>query len=173
MLYALCKQYLIDKLKEAGIKTRPYTTRKALEKCMESHVGAVIFERETNVRNGSKKRFIDPVGAQHKRRKVLDRDITFSVIIGEYSDDAAETIFERFLSLLDAGLYVDGNFVSIDFEGSEWVDADDSILKAKVAVQTFITFHGGLYRDTGFAPLRYIEVKEIEKNARKKPANGD
>lgn len=55
MLYALCKQYLIDKLKEAGIKTRPYTTRKALEKCMESHVGAVIFERETNVRNGSKK----------------------------------------------------------------------------------------------------------------------
>ena len=89
------------------------------------------------------------------------------------SSDAAETIFERFLSLLDAGLYVDGNFVSIDFEGSEWVDADDSILKAKVAVQTFITFHGGLYRDTGFAPLRYIEVKEIEKNARKKPANGD
>ena len=46
MLYASCKQYLIDKLKEAGVKTRPYTTRKALEKCMESHVGAVIFERD-------------------------------------------------------------------------------------------------------------------------------
>ena len=40
MLYALCKQYLIDKLKEAGIKTRPYTTRKALEKCMESQINA-------------------------------------------------------------------------------------------------------------------------------------
>ena len=62
--------------------------------------------------------------------------------------------------------------MSIDFEGSEWVDADDSILKAKVAVQTFITFHGGLYLDTGFAPLRYIEVKEIEKSTRKEPANG-
>ena len=63
MLYALCKQYLIDKLKEAGIKTRPYTTRKALEKCMESHVGAVIFERETNVRNGSKKKIYRPTGS--------------------------------------------------------------------------------------------------------------
>lgn len=172
MLYTACKQYLIDKLKEAGIKTRPYTTRKSLEKCMESHVGAVIFERETNVRNGSKKRFTDQQGAQHKRRKILDRDITFSVIIGEYTDDAAETIFERFLSILDAGLYVDGNFVNIDFEGSEWVDEEDSILKAKVAVQTVITFHGGLYRDTDFAPLRHIEVREIEKNTRKEPANG-
>ena len=139
---------------------------------MKSSIVAVIFERETNVRNGSKKRFTDQQGAQHKRRKILDRDITFSVIIGEYTDDAAETIFERFLSVLDAGLYVDGNFVSIDFEGSEWVDEEDSILKAKVAVQTVITFHGGLYRDTDFAPLRHIEVREIEKNTRKEPANG-
>ena len=55
MLYAECKQYLIAKLREAGIKTRIYTTKKSLEKCMESHVGAVLFEREECARNGSKR----------------------------------------------------------------------------------------------------------------------
>jgi len=174
VLYAECKQYLIAKLREAGIKTRIYTTKKSLEKCMESHVGAVLFEREECARNGSKKRYRDEEGAKHKRRRVFDRSITFSTVIGEYTDDAAEGIFERFLASLDAGLYVDGNFVEITVEGSDWVDADDSLLRAKVAVQTAVTFHGGLYRDTGYAPLRHVEVKEVERNMmRKEPANGN
>lgn len=172
MLYTDCKQYLIARLKAAGIKTKPYTTEKSLSKCLESHVGAVLFEREICARNGSKKKFRDDAGEKHKRRRVLDRDITFSVIIGEYTDDAAETIFERFLTSLDSGIYVDGNFVPIDIEQSDWVDKDDSLLKAQVAVQTLITFHGGLYRDTDFAPLRHVEVREIERIMRKEPANG-
>ena len=32
MLYTESKQYLIDKLKAAGIKSKPFTTEKALEK---------------------------------------------------------------------------------------------------------------------------------------------
>ena len=56
MLYTESKQYLIDKLKAAGIKSKPFTTEKALEKSQESHIGAVLFERETFTRNGSKKR---------------------------------------------------------------------------------------------------------------------
>ena len=47
MLYTESKQYLIDKLKAAGIKSKPFTTEKALEKSQESHIGAVLFERET------------------------------------------------------------------------------------------------------------------------------
>ena len=59
-------------------------------------------------------------------------------------------------------------------EGSDWVDADDSLLRAKIAVQTAVTFQGGLYRDTGYAPLRHVEVKEVERNMmRKEPANGN
>ncbi len=54
MLYTESKQYLIDKLKAAGIKSKPFTTEKALEKSQESHIGAVLFERETFTRNGSK-----------------------------------------------------------------------------------------------------------------------
>lgn len=57
MLYTESKQYLIDKLKAAGIKSKPFTTEKALEKSQESHIGAVLFERETFTRNGSKKRY--------------------------------------------------------------------------------------------------------------------
>ena len=43
-LYAESKAYLLEKLKAAGLKSKPFTTIKALEKSQESHVGAVIFE---------------------------------------------------------------------------------------------------------------------------------
>lgn len=53
-LYAESKAYLIAKLKEAGVKSKPYTTIKGLGKSQESHVSAVIFEKEAISRNGSK-----------------------------------------------------------------------------------------------------------------------
>ena len=56
MLYTESKQYLIDKLKAAGIKSKPFTTEKALEKSQESHIGAVLFERETFTRNEIQRR---------------------------------------------------------------------------------------------------------------------
>ena len=56
MLYTESKQYLIDKLKAAGIKSKPFTTEKALEKSQESHIGAVLFEREVPKRDTETKR---------------------------------------------------------------------------------------------------------------------
>lgn len=163
MLYTEAKQYLLNKLTAAGLKSKPYTTQKSLEKSLESHIGAVLFEREAYARNGSKKRFRDEEGAKHKRRKVFDRDLTFTVIIGDYTDDKVEAIFERFVSGLDSGIYVDGNFIPIEVEGADWVDKDDSILKAQVAVQVSVTFHGGIYKDTDFGPLTRIEMVEIDR----------
>ena len=90
MLYTESKQYLIDKLKAAGIKSKPFTTEKALEKSQESHIGAVLFERETFTRNGSKKKYRDEEGTLHKRRKIMERTTTFGVIIGGYTDDEVE-----------------------------------------------------------------------------------
>ena len=84
MLYKESKEYLLDKLKAAGLKSKPYTTQKALEKSQESHIGAVLFESETLLRNGSKTRYRDQEGAQKKRRKVFDRALAFTVIIGDY-----------------------------------------------------------------------------------------
>ncbi len=169
MLYGQSKQYLLDKLVAAGLKSKPYTTQKSLEKSQESHIGAVLFESEALSRNGSKTYYIDQEGAQKKRRKVFERKLTFTVVIGDYTDDAVETIFEKFLASLDRGIYVDGNFVPIEVEGADWVDKDDSILKAQVAVQATISFDGGLYRDTGFAPLTGVEVVSVEKNNGKEP----
>jgi hypothetical protein len=173
MLYGESKQYLIDKLKSAGLKSNPYTTEKALEKSQESHVGAVLFNSETIDRNGSKTRYRDEAGAQKKRRKVFDRDLSFSVIIGDYTDDAVEALFERFIGSLDRGIYVDGNFVPVEVEGADWVNKDDSILKAQVAVQVGITFKGGVYKDTGFAPLTKVEVVDVEKDNGKEPTDGN
>lgn len=145
MLYKQSKEYLLEKLKAAGLKSKPYTTQKGLEKSQESHIGAVLFESETLLRNGSKTRYRDQEGAQKKRRKVFDRALTFTVIIGDYTDEAVESMFGAFLSSLDRGIYVNGDYVPIEVEGADWVDKDDSILKAQVAVQIRIRFDGGLY----------------------------
>lgn len=172
MLYGASKQYLIDKLKEAGLKSKPYTTLKSLGKSQESHVGAVLFDSETILRNGSKTHYKEKEGAQKKRRKVFDRALSFTVTIGDYTDDEVEKMFERFLESLDRGIYVDGNFVPLEVEGADWVDKDDSILKAQVAVQVKITFNGGIYRDTDFAKVSELAVESITKNG-KEPTDGD
>ena len=171
-LYAESKAYLLTKLKEAGVKSKPYTAMKRLERSQESHVSAVIFDKETIARNGSKKIYKDQQGAQKKRRKVFDRDLTFAVIIGDYSDDTVEALFQKFLESLDRGIWVNGNFVPIEAEDAEWADEEDSILKARVAVRVMVTFNGGLYRDTDFGPLTHVEINAIEKNNGKEPVNG-
>lgn len=172
MLYTQSKQYLLDKLRDAGLKSKPYTTQKALEKSQESHIGAVLFETETNLRNGSKTHYKDKEGAQKKRRKIFDRTLAFTVIIGDYTDEAVETIAEAFLAGLDKGIYVNGNFVPIEIDGGDWVDTDDSILKAKVAVQYKVNFLGGVYKDTDFAKVSELAIESVDKNNGKEPSNG-
>lgn len=171
MLYGESKQYLLDKLVGAGLKSKPYTTLKALEKSQESHVGAVLFDSETILRNGSKTHYKDKEGAQKKRRKVFDRALAFTVTIGGYTDDEVEGMFERFLNGLDKGIYVNGDFVPLEVEGADWVDKDDSILKAQVAVQIRIRFDGGVYRDTDFAKVSELAVESITKG--KEPTDGN
>lgn len=168
-MFTECKKYLLEKLIGAGLKTKPYTSEKALEKSMESHIGAVLFESDSFVRNGSKTLYRDQLGAQKKRRKVFDRKLAFTVIIGEYTEEAVEQMFEKFLGSLDNGIDINGNFVPIEPEGADWVDKDDSILKAKVAVQVKINFDGGLYKDTDFAKLAELEIESVE---RKEPTDG-
>lgn len=161
-MYAQCKQYLLTKLKDAGLRSTPYTSMKALEKSQESHLGAVLFENEAYLRNGSKTRYSDQTGATVKRRKVFDRNLTFTVTIGEYTDDKAEEILSQFLAVIDKGLYIDGNFTPIEIDGTDWVDKDDSILKSKVAVQVKITFYGGVYKETHFAKLKELEIESVD-----------
>lgn len=160
-MFTECRNYLIQKLKDAGIKTKPYTSMKKLKASIEPHIGAVLFEGENFSRSGVKTIFRDQAGAQHKRRKVFSRETAFSVVIGDSDPDRTEQIFEAFLTILDTGIDIDGNYTSIEIEEAEWVDDEDSILKAKVAVNVKVKFTGGVYKDTDFAKLTQIEVKTV------------
>lgn len=161
-MYSECKKYLMDKLKEAGIKTQIHTSLKKLKLSSEVHCGAVLFGDEVLLRNGSKRTYEDG-GIRKKRRTVYDRNLTFSVFIGDYSEDKVEPIYENFIRLLDRGIMFQGNFIRIEPEETEWIDEDDNILKSKVAIQLKVTFYGGVYKDTSYAPVTTkIEVKKRE-----------
>ncbi|ADY56893.1 hypothetical protein Sgly_2614 [Syntrophobotulus glycolicus DSM 8271] len=162
-MFTECREHLIEKLKGAGIRSKPYTSMKKLRASQEAHIGAVLFEEETFDRSGAKKLYSDQTGAQHKRRKVFSRETTFSVIIGDPDPKKTEEFFEAFLRALDKGIYIDGNYTPIEVVEAEWVDEDDSILKARVAVNVKVKFMGGVYKDTDFAKLTDVEVESVIK----------
>ena len=157
-MFTECQQFLKDALKEAGIRTPPITSMKKLAVFGDSHVGAILFDQETLSRSGSKRIFRNERGDQQKRRRVYDRSMTFDVIIGEYTAEKAEAIYDRFLNTVERGLNIDGNFTAAEIEGADWVEKDDSILKAQVAVQVKIRFDGGVYRDTDFIDVSSKEL---------------
>ena len=80
-------------------------------------------------------------------------------MIGEYTSEAAEAIYEIFLQKLPAGIYVDGNYVSIEPDEAEWMAEKDHILKSKVAVQLLVLCTGGVYMDTDYLQTDKVDIK--------------
>lgn len=72
MLYKESKEYLLDKLKAAGLKSKPYTTQKALEKSQESHIGAVLLSRRPSSETAPK----HDIETKRERRKRGGRSST-------------------------------------------------------------------------------------------------
>lgn len=165
-MYAECRDYLIRQLQATGA-AKPCTTMKMLALAKDSHVSAVLSDKETFARNGSKTIFQDDRGGRHKRKKILDRKQSFNVIIGDYTEDKVETTLEAFLTSLDDTLYIDGNYVPIDAEEAEWAEKGDSILQSKLAVNVKVTFSGGVYKDTDFT-----KVADADIQADKEDSNG-
>jgi hypothetical protein len=159
------KDYLIEKLKDAGIKSRIYTSSKEMKISNESHIGAVLFEGEKFDKDGSKKIYTNESELKVKRVKKYKRITKFSVTIGEYCQEKCEEIFNRFLDDLDFGIDDEnGNYIEIELLDSDWVEQKDSILKSKVAVQILIQFIGGIYKDIEFEKIKEVDIKtEIEK----------
>jgi len=162
-MYTECQKYLSGKLKAAGIHSQIITSMKKLQLYQDAHVGAVLFETETFTRSNLKKTYTDEKGDDRKRHKILLRETTFSVIIGDAVPENTERIFEAFLVAIETGLYINGNYTLIEVLDAEWVDDDDSILKSKVAVNVKVKFTGGVYKDILLAKLSGIEVVEIGK----------
>lgn len=140
------KNYLVEKLKEAGIP-RVYTSMKKLSQANEIRLGAVLAANEVFSRSGSKRIYIDQSGAKQKRKKLFDRETRFKVVIAESDEDKCEIILIRFLEVIQKGLEHDRNWINLDIGDMDWVSEEDSILRAKMAVQFPVTFYGGVYKD--------------------------
>jgi hypothetical protein len=162
-MISLYKEYLEQKLKEAGIKGKIYKTLKDLKASGASHLGAILFEDEKFNKDGSKKVYINNEDIKIKRVKKFERVTKLSVVIGDYTEEKCEVILSEFLKVVDEGLYDDqGNFVEMRILDSDWVEEKDSVLKSKIAVQVMIEFVGGVYLDTPFVKVEDIEVTEVE-----------
>lgn len=148
------KNYLIKKLKEAGIKTHIYDTMKSLETAGEPHLGAVLINGETFTRSSSKKTYTDQQGQKQRRLKLFDRKTSFRVIIAHTDAEKVEIILYHFLSILDTGITVSGNWEGITIGEADWVSREDSILRAKVAVQMDVEFAAGIYKDRKLKTMR-------------------
>jgi len=153
------KNYLIEKLKSAGIKSQVYTSMKKLKQSNEVHVGAILRNGETFTRSGSKKIYTDQEGQRKRRVKLWDRSTSFQVIIADSSEERCEEMLGKFLLALNKGIGVDGNWVNIVLGEMDWVEEGDSILKAKIAVQFDITFEGGIYIDRDIKPMGIGSVR--------------
>lgn len=151
--------YLINTLKESGIRSQIYKTMKKLKQANEAHVGAVLKNGEAFERSGSKKSYTDQEGRRKRRAKLWDRKTSFHVVIADTTEEKVEEILDKFLRKLKKGMDVDGNWVDIKVGDMDWVEDDDSILRAKVAVQFDITFEGGIYEDREIKPMDIGSIK--------------
>lgn len=158
-MIAECRDYIIDKVKAAGIKGKIKTTLKELKASNESHIGAVLFESDDFEKSSRKKIYKDEHGNKQKRTKVFDRKTSFSVVIGEYEQSKCEKIFEEFMKLITPGMYIDGNYIEFNPKKAEWIDEKDSILKSKVAVQVLIECNGGIYKDTTYKKINDVDIQ--------------
>lgn len=110
------------------------------------------------------RRGMDSAG-KHKRRQKFDRSLTFSVVIGEYSIEKVQELYDKFLENIPDGIYVDGNYVYMEPTVADWMDDEDTIIRAKCAVQVKVVCRGGVYKDTDYAKADIVDVAVSKKEA--------
>lgn len=158
-MFTECQDEMVRVLKVAGCEREPFLSLKNMQLSAESRVSAVLCEEELVERDSGKKVYTATGGARLKRDKLYSRNITFTVVIGDYSQKNAEQTYESFLKELPRGIYVDGNYVSMEPSAAQWMGEKDHVLHAKVAVQLKVVCSGGLYRDSDMGKLKEVEVQ--------------
>lgn len=152
-----CREYLIDLLKKSGVRTNIITNWKRLQLNQEAHLGAVCFQSDEFSRDGSKKYFEED-GKRKIRTKKFQRETVFSIVIGEYTMEKCEAIFESFMKYIDKGIYLDGNYVEIETFEMDWVDKEETTLKSSMAANFKVKFIGGMYEDKVLSDIPEIEI---------------
>ena len=142
------REFLINALKGAGVKGKIHESMKSLKNCNEMHVGAVLRVKESFTRSGSKRKYVDEEGQRKQRKKLFERITTLHVVIADTSEDKVEDLLKNFLTGISKGFATDGNWVDLEISEADWVEEEDSILKARIAVEFDIVLTGGIYVDT-------------------------
>ena len=164
-MFIQCRDALMECLRQCGATGNIHTSRKRLQASGESRVFAILSEDDGLAKNKNRRIYAD-AGGKHKRRQKFERSLTFSVVIGEYSIEKVQELYDRFLHHIPPGIYVDGNYVDIEPTIADWMDDEDTIIRAKCAVQVKVVCKGGVYQDTDFAKLNDTDI-----TAERKPAN--
>lgn len=152
------RDFLIKALQNAGVKGKIHESMKTLKNCNELHVGAVLRVRENFTRSGSKKRYTDKEGQRKQRNKLFDRITVLHVVIADTSEDKVETLLNNFLTGISKGFEVNGNWIDLEISDAEWLEEEDTILKAKITVEFDVTLKGGIYVDTDMVNIGLGDV---------------
>lgn len=142
------RDFIIQALRDAGIRGKIHESMKSLKNCNEVHLGAVLRTGESFVRSGSKKRYTDQQGQRKQRNRLFERKTNLHVVIADTDEAKVEGILTLFLKGISKGFGVDGNWTDIEIGDADWVEKDDSILKSKIAVEFDVILTGGIYTDT-------------------------
>ena len=138
------REFLMGKLKEAGIRGRVY---ESLKDSNSVQVGAVLRVGESFVRSGSKKRFTDDEGRRRQRNRLFKRTTVLHVVIADSDEDKVDQVLTKFLSIISKGFPVNENWVDIEIGDADWLEKNDTILKSCIAVEFDVTLHGGIYSE--------------------------
>lgn len=142
------KAFLEAALKAGGLTKSIYTSLKQLKHAAGTQYGAVLRISDTPVRATSKKTFKDQQDASLIRRKLYTCETAYNVVLAAADEEKLEELLEGFLSNLERGFYDDGgNWVDVTPVETDWVDEDDCVMKAKMAVQIKVVCKYGIYKD--------------------------
>lgn len=90
------RDFIIQALRDAGIRGKIHESMKSLKNCNEVHLGAVLRTGESFVRSGSKKRYTDQQGQRKQRNRLFERKTNLHVVIADTDETKVEGILTLF-----------------------------------------------------------------------------
>ena len=157
------KEYLTGCLQAAGEKGRIYDSMKDLKHAQGVHYAAILRTKD-EIERAKRTRYHTDGGVEMIRKKRIQMETTYNVVIASQDEDTAAGILNGFLLALGKGFDDgDSNWVDVEAPLTDWVDEEDSVLKAKVAVQVQVIFRYGLYTEEAAGSIPESEVVAVKK----------
>lgn len=155
------KNFLIQNLQAAGVKTKIHTTMKSLKNSSEIHLGAVLYMEERFTRSNSKRKYADQTGVMKQRNRKFIRETELKVVIADSKEEKVDEILTQFMTQISRGMAVNGNWENLEIGKVTWYEKEDTILKSNVSVEFNVTFTGGVYTDKELINVKVGEISPV------------